>query len=475
MRSILSKKQALVLFICAFAVRALVMFFFIQPNGYYRQPDSMDYHNCTVGIALGNGMFRIDMDEPIFWRTPGYPPYLAAFYKMCGMHSVQFDNNWYAQCMALWIQIALASLIPIILFFLAHMLTQSNFIASFLAWIAVLHPGLVLASTMLLTEGLALIFFFLFLFFFYSLLMHPKNRFWFWYFILAIANLSIYTWMRPMGEFVGYASALLLFFAYQGALTQKLVRSLLFGLLFFATLVPWYYRNYQLTGEWFFCPTIGTYLNVFNAPKILRRTTGKPLIECHKIMGQRAAHEIIKKKQEIAGTGKYICNNICKKVSIPVCMSQPGYFIYDWFMESLKTTLDLYSYQLVTMANGSWWYDPIEEYLPEKIAACLYKERVPMATRAVCWLEFLFSIIVWIGLWGGLWLYLIRPLYTKKYNAHLVRLWLITIPIIALCIGMTGGFGYARLRLPVEPLMLILSLTFWHYILQRRNLYHEKN
>jgi hypothetical protein len=26
---------------------------------------------------------------------------------------------------------------------------------------------------------------------------------------------------------------------------------------------------------------------------------------------------------------------------------------------------------------------------------------------------------------------------------------------------MTGGFGYARLRLPVEPLMIILALTFF--------------
>src|SRR5271154_5293240 len=105
MRSILSKKHALLLFICAFTVRALVMFFYIQPYGFYRQPDTIDYHNCAVGMAAGNGMFRPDTQEPIFWRTPGYPPYLAFFYKMSGIKSFEFNRNWYAQCIALWIQI----------------------------------------------------------------------------------------------------------------------------------------------------------------------------------------------------------------------------------------------------------------------------------------------------------------------------------------------------------------------------------
>lgn len=468
MQSALSKKHALLLFICAFTVRALVMFFFIQPNNYYKQPDSPDYHNCALGIVLGTGMHRIDRPEPIFWRTPGYPPYLAFFYKMCGIRNLEFDGNSYAQCASIWIQILLASFIPIILFFLAYTLTHVYGIATILAWLAVIHPGLVLASTFLLTEGLAIIFFFLFLLFFYSLIFPLKKQRWYIPFVLAIICLSIYTWMRPMGEFIGYASAIILFFACTGPFRQRLMRSLLFAALFFATLFPWYYRNYKLTGEWFFCPTIGTYLNVFNAPKILRRTTGKSLIECHKIMGQRAAYASMQKQRELEGTGKYVCNNICKKASVPVCMSEPWYFIYDWFVENLKTTFDLYSYQLVTMANGSWWYDPIEEYLPDKIAACLYSEHVPRATRAVCWLEFVLAILLWVGLLSGFWIYFVQPLFTKKYNPPLQKLWLVTTPLIALCIGMTGGFGYARLRLPVEPLILILALTCWYYILIKK-------
>lgn len=464
--SIISKKLAALLFISAFIIRAAVMFFFIQSNNYYKQPDSTDYHNCAISMAVGRGMHRIDSNDPIFWRTPGYPPFLAFFYRMCGLRSPSFDKNSYAQCAAIWVQIILSCFIPIILFLLAYTLTQINLIAHILAWISVIHPGLVLASVFLLSEGLALIFFFLFLLFFYRMIMRKKGQ---WYLlILAVLSLSAYTWMRPMGEFVGYFCALLLFFATSGSVKKRLFNTFLFGALFFATLFPWYYRNYKLTGEWFFCPTIGTYLNVFNAPKILRRTTGKNILECHKILSTQAAQAVHKKQVELQGTGKYVSNNVCKNVSVPICMSHPWYFIYDWMVESLKTTFDLYSYQLVTIANGSWWYDPIEEYLPDKIAACLYSQKVPLATRAICWLEFIFSIFVWIGMFSGMWIFVIRPLIKGNYKASLLRTWLTCIPLIGLCIGMTGGFGYARLRLPVEPLILILSLTFWYHIYKQQ-------
>lgn len=467
----ISLKQATALVLCSFVLRTLVMLFFVQPNMYYKQADSRDYHNCALGISLGTGMHRIDTKDPIFWRTPGYPWYLSFFYSWCGLKSAEFEKNSAAQSMALWVQIFLASFIPLILFYLGYICTHNIWISHALAWISVIHPGLVLASSFFLTEGLALIFFFLFLLFFFKLIFPQKDQKNWIDLLVAVGSLSIYTWMRPMGEFVGYFSALFLFFASVGSLKKRLFQTFLFGTLFFATLFPWYYRNYQLTNEWFFCPTIGTYLNVFNAPKILRRTTGKPLTECHKILGRQAGLAVMKERKKLAGTGLHVSNNACKSVSMPICINHPWYFIYDWIVECLKTTFDLYSYQLVAMANDSYWYDPIEEYLPDKIADCLWKERIPIASRVISWLEFISAILIWIGAAGSFWLYVIR---CKKYGTQFVKLWLLSIAMGGLCIGMTGGFGYARLRLPVEPLLLILSLIFWHWLLYTKKDLHEK-
>lgn len=469
----LSFKQAGALYCAAFLVRAAAMIFLIQPHGFFKQADSTDYHNCAVSIAVGNGMHRIDTQEPIFWRTPGYPPYLAFFYKLCGMRSPRFEDNTTAQTISIWMQIALSCTIPIILFYLAGILTQTTAIASILAWIAVLHPGLVLASTYLLTEGLALIFFYLFLMCFFYAILSERKKISFLSLLGAAFSLGIYTWMRPMGEFIGLFSFFLLCVASYGSWTQKTARGLLFAFLFFGSLLPWYTRNYQLTSEWFFCPTIGTYLNCFSVPKILRRTLNKPIEECLKISQINAGRATHQERLRLRGTGLHVSNNVCKQVAYPVIKSHPWFFLYDWIAETIKTTFDLYTYQLIPMINGSYWYDPIEEYLPEKISACLWAHEMPWHGRIICWIEFLFSLLLWIGLLGGFWIFVVRAFITKTpntpYDHSLLKVRVVSIVMIGITIGMTGGFGYARLRLPAEPLMLILSLTFWYWLYYQRH------
>ncbi len=474
MAASLSFKQASILYSTAFIVRALVMFFLIQPHAFYKQADSVDYHNCAVSVAAGNGMHRLDNNEPIFWRTPGYPPYLAFFYHFCEMSSWRFEDNTPAQILSIWVQIALSCLIPIILFYLAMTLSQISIIATMLAWISVFHPGLVLASTYLLTEGLALIFFYLFLVCFFYVILAPPKKTVLCMLFGAASCLSIYTWMRPMGEFIGIFCALLLCIASSGAWKHKILRGTLFALLFLGSLAPWYVRNYQLTEEWFFCPTIGTYLNCFSVPKLLRRTLNKPIEECHKIAQMNAGRASYYKQQQLRGTGKHISNNICKEVAYPIIASNPFYFAYDWIMEVLKTTFDLYTYQLIPMINGSYWYDPIEEYLPQKIADCLWAHPMPWYSRLICWVEFVCSFLIWLGLLGGFWVFVLRPIFTQKYvllfPQSFTKIWIISILMIGITVGMTGGFGYARLRLPAEPLMLILSLTYWYWVVKIKTL-----
>lgn len=206
------------LFLITFALRAALFAFFMQHHSathvHYQQPDSTDYHQGAICIALGNGMSSPGSNQPIFWRTPGYPLYLAPFYAWFGINSFDFNANHAAHHAALWVQIFLCSLIPIILFYLAYVLTGIYLIAWLTAWISALHIGLILASTYLLTEGLSMIFFYLFLIFFYRLLLFdlPKRTQWLPLCLFAAATLSIYTWIRPMGEFVGLIAAVMLLF-----------------------------------------------------------------------------------------------------------------------------------------------------------------------------------------------------------------------------------------------------------------------
>jgi hypothetical protein len=93
-----------------------------------------------------------------------------------------------------------------------------------------------------------------------------------------------------------------------------------------------------------------------------------------------------------------------------------------------------------------------------------------LSMRLLCWFELLFSFLIWIGLIGGLWLFLLAPLIQKNnpIKHNITALWIKCGLLIGGFLLQTGGFGYARLRMPIEPLMIILSLTFWYWLLKHR-------
>lgn len=461
-------KRLAVLFLAAFLVRAGSFYFYVQHEQRYRQADSMDYHNAAVAMGAGQGMVRLNSAQPIFWRTPGYPLYLSYFYKLFGLHSAQFTDNIPAQKAALWAQIALCSVIPIIIFFLALSLTQLLSIAWICAWLSVIHLGLILSSAFLLTEGLALIFFYLFLLFFYKSFKcygeTVESTHWARYIILAALMLGITSWIRPMGHFVGTASMLLLLFFANESWKLKLKKIFLFGLIFLGTLAPWYVRNYKLTHKVFYWPAAGTYLNAFVAPKVLRSIHGTPFETNWKQLQHIAHQRAIQEFPVAQAQGlKIVPEHIAGTVAWPIIMANPWYAFTAWMPEVIKTTFDLYASQLVSFANNSYMWDPLEEFLGEKLQLALYKQSMPFWMRIIAWSELLFNIVLWILLIIGMVQFWIMPLF-KRFHVSpetkaLSALWFKCLFLTGGILFMTGGFGYARLRLPVEPLLWILALT----------------
>lgn len=235
-------------------------------------------------------------------------------------------------------------------------------------------------------------------------------------------------------------------------------------------LAPWFVRNYQLTKSLFFCPLFGLYFNAFPAPKILARIKHIPLEQAHKELSQAAGRityqELLIAQKE--GNGRIVCGeNVCMRTAWPLIAQHPILFAYDWITEVIKTTYDLYASQLVALANNCFMWDPLIEFLPEKIAACLYAKPMPLLFRAIAWIEAIILILLWIGIYAGIYTYIITPAWNTPYRSvwysygyRLLQCGIFILTVVA----QTGGFGYARLRLPVEPLIIICGLIFfvWH-------------
>ncbi len=475
------------MFCLAFLIRIITFGLYIQPQERYHQADSIDYHNCALSLGLGLGMKRIDTKQPIFWRTPGYPALLAPFYRYYGITNSDFSKNARAQQAAIWAQIIICSVLPLLVYYLAMVVTSSINIALLSGWLSTFHLGFVLASCYLLTDGLAQLLFILFMIFFFcsfrfltenhrAHLSIPGSLL---CSIFAALMLGLYTWMRPHGKFMVLVSIVIMLF---GACSWRLKigRVTLFCAAFFACIGPWYLRNYQLTNQWFFCPMSGPYLQAFCAPKILRRVTGKPLLECfHYILyqGQQLIdHEQERMKKEsphLAFSRELVVGSI----AWPIIKAYPWYFMLEWSQEVIKTTFDLYASQLVAFASNTYTYDPLEEILTDKIACCLYKQPMHWFMRLLCWLEFIWTLIIWLGLIGGFSLFLIWPLVTRFKTQHAVVqlgcMWLKAGMLIGGMLIMTGGFGYARLRLPIEPLMIMLACTFYSFAFKQRSKNHK--
>lgn len=468
------------LFIAAFLLRALIFGFFVQHEFRYQQADSMDYHNCATCIKYTGGM-SFPWGQPIFWRVPGYPVYLTFFYNLFDS-GTEFQDAQAAHKAAIWVQLFFCSFIPILIFFLAMSLTSNLLISWLAAWISVIHLGFVLSSTYILSDALALLFIVLFLIFFYKsfrLIGEAKTNDSFRDYLvnasIAALFLAIYAWIRPNGQFTVVVAIILLLFG-ACAWRQKLIKIAFFAALFYGLIGGWIIRNYIHTGHLFYCPMSGPVLQSFCVPKLFRYETGRSFEECWRAVMTRTtqiiAHEMERIPRE--NPGMWASRElVCQQLAIPQIMKHPFVFLWEWVKEVGKTTFDLYSSQIVCMVNKSHTYDQLEEFLAEKLKLCLYAQPMSIGLHIIIWLEFLCALLKWIGLFAGCWVFLIRPIFNRFRVSNAIKrmsfLWLKVGFFVGSMLFMTGGFGYARLRLPVEPLLIILSLTFWYWFFVKEN------
>jgi hypothetical protein len=447
-----------IVFCAAFFVRALLFYCFVghgQNCSVYF--DSAQYQEVAQGITSGKGICKAD-GSPNFYRVPGYPIFLSFFMQGCK------DVNT-----SLWVQIFLSSFIPLLLFCLALILFPGHVpFAKGVAVCGIFHLGFVLYSGMIATESLFVLFFLLFLIaflpnlkFFRWLDVEPQDhgyhdedvsRMFFAGLMLGVASL-----IRPVGHFILFI-ALLMILAAVGSAWHKIKSG---GLLLggWVTIVAWWLlRNYILTGALFFHTLPGLHFLQYGATKVVMEVKDCSYVEARGALmakwSKTIEHESQAKGRPL---NEYERCVVAEGIALRYFFKRPVMVIKHCFLEVMKTCLGLYSAQMVFSDGEQWspytteanWKARIEKYLCPHVKTWYL---VPLVR-----VEIAYSLLLFIGFLGFI-------LWGIFYYRHWQLALLKTMPFILLLIGVTCAYGCARLRLPVEPFLLIFGLYFWSHL-----------
>ncbi|MBD3231382.1 hypothetical protein GF322_01835 [Candidatus Dependentiae bacterium] len=489
------KKFLFILLIVSFIIRALVFNFYLNRNKNYWQVDSNAYHKIAINIAQNKGY--VTNGQYNFYRVPGYPLFLSLFYKIFDM----------AINKALWFQLILASLIPILIFLLSLVLFPKLLLLAKIASIySAFHLGLILYSGFFMTESL-----FIFLFLIFSILYFSSfhlffcRRHYFSYQDLEKMNPFLYcsseictgpsfialekeqevkyekkikyneckkiflagiflgmtSLVRPVGHYMIILPIILLFFS--SDILKIKIKKIVFlfsGWLFIV--FWWLLRNWMLTGYIFFHTLPGGHFLYFSAARIVTHTQNLSYEDSKKYLQNQLDQIVQNQEQKLNRKLNEIelCN-IRQDLAIKYFKNYPILAIKNWITDILRTSLSLYSAEIVYLYNNRKEFDYFnknrnlwslfERYLLPKVDSVFL--------RLIIWVEILLFMFILVGFFG----FIILAIFKRYYLCSFLKV----IPFIwfFIFIGLSGG--YSRMRLPIEPFLIIFSFSFWANLFKR--------
>jgi 4-amino-4-deoxy-L-arabinose transferase-like glycosyltransferase len=436
---IAAKKHAWIvgaIFALGLIVRVLVFNCYLKHDVNYWQVDSLAYQSVAKSIAAGKGISTLT-GAPNFHRLPGYSLYLAVFNKYFGPSPEP----------ALWAQVALGALIPVLIFFLSLILFSGQLLlASAAGFYAAIHLGLVLYSGFLMTETLFILVFLAFLLFFFAHQDNPKR--------LAAAGvlLGIASLIRPVGHYV-IVLALIILMLQRSHSMVKLRNSIL---MFLGWLIPvsmWLARNYLLLGHLFFHTLPGGHFLNLSASRVVMQTEGISYQQARRRVATEGHKEVRKeakklKKKRLSEIERcYVYERLARNHF----MAHPLIALKFWLTDIFRTTFSLYSAELLYLDSGR---KQVDYFAANRTFADMFKRYLMPQTdnkllRVIIWLEIILCILLLFGCLRATWLMLWRGEY---------GLWVTIASFIALFLVISLAGGYARMRLPIEPFLIILGL-----------------
>ncbi len=433
-----------IIFAISLLCRALFFHAFLSHNNNYMVPEDSAQYDATAQSFISGQERSTHQWADKFHRLPGYPLILAGCYKMAGHNPIK----------ALWIQVFLASFIPILIYFLALTIFPGSLLVATIAGLATaLHIGFITYAGSLMAESFFMLFFLLFL-----ILFLQNSKLWFSTIkpklelkklLYAGIFLGIASIIRPVGlPLLLLSISFLLLSSFSK--TQKLKASLSF-LTGWLSITGWILlRNYVACGALFFHTLPGIHFLRYSTASIHQEIHTTSFHQARVALEQTWQEKIQEQNRPL---NEYQRCRIAESITWQYFVQYPFISIKHFCINVIKTTLGLHaSYlqfvdtkELFEHATSWGVWERVKIYFPPHVKSWFL---VPM----------IYSEIIFLGLMllGALG-FCIRSLLNRVWFEATC----LTIPWAGLFIGLTLGAGCARLRLPADALLSIIASSFW--------------
>jgi hypothetical protein len=481
MQRLVVRHYLLIIFVSALLVRVGFYYLFLANNPIVLAYDCGQYH--AVAQQLANGLGFINPDgSPHLYRLPGYPLFLALCYRLLG----------WGYHGALAVQVVLASCIPVLGFYLARLLLpQVALVPYVVAGVLTIHPGLLIFSGLVMSETLFLLMFLLFLLLYVRLLQRPAQ---YWYaacgagVVFGLASL-----IRPVG--LPLIIVLLVGLLWRclriklsddphGSIRWPLVLSArearvskdrpalttsrsLYTLIFrigisigllvgwLAVVGYWVLRNALLTGVWCLHTLTGPHLLNHGAARVVAAAAPCSYVQAQKVVQQQLGHALAQAKQQRGHelSSPEVCQ-VMEALAVHTLWQHPWQAVKLGAVNVTKTVLSLYSSELLCIDAGG----ALPSYDPGRGWSAAIK-RFVAPTVHNRW-------IVWV-IYSEILLHLLLLFGCIGYGYQLARgRWplvpsLLMLSLIALFVALSCLCGFARLRLPIEPFLVVMAAAFY--------------
>jgi hypothetical protein len=415
------------LFLLGLLLRCFFFYYFTQyDQRAWLCYDSEQYHQRALSIAKIGQLTEPDSTQKAY-RVPGYPLLLAAGYACT-------DNNVHV---VLWLQVVLAAFIPVLIFMLASALFPAHGKLALMAmFLASVHTGLVLFAGMLATETVAVL---LFLVFLLSLCWFQQAR-QLRFLLLAACTLGALSLVRPIGHYVLILTLVWLWWQHVN------VRQIgLFASTWGLCVAPWLVRNLLVVGGICFHTLPGIHFLQYTAASVVMQRD-----HCEYVPARSKLLALWEETAQKHGLTNEFGYCLCaEKIALQHIKNHPIYAAKHGATELFKTLCSLHSSQIILADVGTW---PVYTTRTTWLEKIIYNLAPPLKTwwlRYVIYADVCMALFLLLGSLFGLFMVCLQ----RQLSAAIG----LCVLAAGLLWSLTVAYGCARLRLPIEPIMIILA------------------